>query len=260
MSNKKLIQQYVNTGMVLNQYQLDKLPNSLKSRYIDLQIRSFNNDTRYTPLFAHELFIFTEEQLNDFFKKDRRGEINDLYNKNLHDHKLLERLGKLIYPKIEEKYKYLKYQDIFRFFTYSVPMEDLFIDFFRNKPEKFNFSWYVGYILGYGKIKDTINKLKEYDLIDKLIKDSNFGLQLRNLDFKNPDTKLLLKEGKLFLKLLLSAKNPLKTAKEYIGLVDLKNELEYRENVLGHEINKGLAKASVDENEFLEVLKLLGYE
>ena len=69
-----------------------------------------------------------------------------------------------------------------------------------------------------------------------------------------------MKEGKLFLKLLLSAKNPLKTAKEYIGLVDLKNELEYRENVLGHEINKGLAKASVDENEFLEVLKLLGYE
>ena len=137
------------------------------------------------------------------------------------------------------------------------------------KPKDFDFSWYIKYILGYSKMKDTLNKLKEYNLIDKLIYDLNFGIPLSNfksvlkhLDFKNPETKLFLKESKLFLKLLLSVKNPFKTATEYIGLVDLKKELEYRENVLGHVIrgNKALAGVSKDEDGFMKMLKLLGYE
>ena len=46
MHNKDLIRQYVDTGVRITPYQLDKLPNNLLQSYLRKRFISFQNDDR----------------------------------------------------------------------------------------------------------------------------------------------------------------------------------------------------------------------
>jgi hypothetical protein len=68
MSNKQLIQQYVNSGSLLPKYQVDKLSGSLLKSYLKVRLRQANAEEEYV-LHPYEVVHLDDETITDYISK-----------------------------------------------------------------------------------------------------------------------------------------------------------------------------------------------
>lgn len=80
MSNKKLIQQYVGTGAILPEYQVDKLSDNFKKSYLRRRLQQYgaNNGWVSNSLRPYEIALIDDESLGKYVSKLTPAQVTEL--------------------------------------------------------------------------------------------------------------------------------------------------------------------------------------
>lgn len=107
MSNKKLIQQYVGTGAILPEHQVNKLSDNIKKSYLRRRLQQYGAENGWMSysLRPYEIALIDDESLGDYMSKLSPAQLSELledsikYPNNIKD-KLLSKIDNYVKPMV----------------------------------------------------------------------------------------------------------------------------------------------------------------
>jgi len=274
MSNKLLIQQYVATGAVLSQHQLNQLSDNLKKSYLRRRLQQYGaaNGWMSYSLKPYEIALIDDESLGKYISNLSPAQVTELLDNALSSSEVIidrvvRKIGEHANPMVLRSSRVIK-----SLFDATPKANDIYINRMFNINFSEKSSTAVIELLQQTTDVDTISKVIDThypDLIkNSLLEMPDFNvIALFNANFDQDGVVRLLTRLNLLGNILLNDNNVIVAAKK-IGLDNVKNLMDrvYKKMVdkFGDRAKTKLVDVTIENSKdpegMKELLKMLGYE